>query len=144
MIPRRLPQRDLAACSIAVIALPGHAGERVELLGWTVCTKRVRTSKGDCMKFITMEDTTDLFEVVLFPCAYRRYGHLLNTPGPFAVRGKAENDSGRIVIKADRLRLLDTRREQGELPAAAGVTRPTPSSPAPVPRGASPSRTVSG
>jgi DNA polymerase-3 subunit alpha len=86
--------------------LAQHAGERVELLGWIVCTKRVRTLKGDYMRFITMEDTTDLFEVVLFPRCYHRYGHLLKTPGPFAVRGRAMDDGGVIVLNADRLRLL--------------------------------------
>jgi DNA polymerase III alpha subunit len=97
--------------------LAQHAGGRVELLGWLVCMKRVRTAKGEYMRFITMEDMTDLFEVVLFPRCYQRYGHLLNTPGPFVVSGRAENDSGAIVIKASRLRLLDTRRGRSDVHA---------------------------
>ena len=91
---------------IRACELGRHAGKRVELLGWLVCTKRVRTSNGDYMRFVTMEDTTALFEVVLFPRCYRRYGHLLKTPGPFAVRGRAADDNGCVVLNADRLRLL--------------------------------------
>jgi DNA-directed DNA polymerase III PolC len=86
--------------------LSRHAGECVELIGWLVCTKRVRTSKGEYMRFITMEDTTALFEVVLFPRPYRRFGHLLTSPGPFAVRGRAVDDGGVVVLNADRLKLV--------------------------------------
>lgn len=46
------------------------------------------------MKFLTLEDFTDSFEVVLFPRTCRRYGHLLTGRGPFIVTGKVENDSG--------------------------------------------------
>lgn len=88
--------------------LAQHAGGRVELLGWLVCMKRVRTSKGEYMRFITMEDMTDLFEVVLFPRCYSRFGHLLMSPGPFAVAGRAQDDGGVVVVNADRLSLLDT------------------------------------
>jgi len=93
--------------SIRADELERHAGEQVELVGWLVCTKRVHTSRGEYMRFITMEDTTDLFEVVLFPRAYHRYGHLLKTAGPFAVRGRAMDDSGVIVLNAERLRLFE-------------------------------------
>jgi len=89
-----------------------HAGERVELLGWIVCMKRVRTSRGEYMRFVTMEDMTDLFEVVLFPRCYRRYGHLLKTPGPFAVRGRVTDEQGCYVLNADRLHLLRFATEE--------------------------------
>ncbi|MDD5556770.1 MAG: DNA polymerase III subunit alpha [bacterium] len=92
---------------LAAADLGAHAGERVELLGWIVCSKRVRTSRGDYMRFITMEDTTALFEIVLFPRPYRRYGRLLASPGPFAVEGRAADDAGVVVVNAERLRLLE-------------------------------------
>ena len=92
--------------------LTQHAGERVELLGWIVCMKRVRTSRGEYMRFVTMEDMTDLFEVVLFPRCYNRYGHLLKTPGPFAVRGHITDEQGCYVLNADRLHLLRFATEE--------------------------------
>ena len=93
--------------------LDRHAGRRVALVGWLVCTKRVRTSRGDYMRFLTLEDTTALFEAVLFPAAYRRCGHLLKSPGPFAVRGLAADDGGVVVLKADRLELYRGGRKEG-------------------------------
>jgi DNA polymerase-3 subunit alpha len=102
------------ACDLAL-----HPGTRVELIGWLVCMKRIQTAKGEYMRFITMEDMTDLFEIVLFPRCYNRYGHLLKTPGPFAVRGRAVDDSGSMVVIADRIRLLGPRT-----PAVA-LRRPT-------------------
>lgn len=64
------------------------------------------------MRFLTLEDTTALFEAVLFPAAYRRCGHLLKSPGPFAVRGLAADDGGVVVLKADRLELYRGDRER--------------------------------
>ncbi|MEI6634334.1 MAG: DNA polymerase III subunit alpha [Chlamydiota bacterium] len=102
----------LPAGFIRADGLGRHAGRRVELVGWIVCTKRVRTSKGEYMRFLTFEDTTALFEAVLFPSAYTRFGHLLKSPGAFAVRGIAEDDGGVVVLKVDRLRLCaSTPRE---------------------------------
>ncbi len=88
---------------IRAVALDRQAGRRVALVGWLVCTKRVRTSRGGQMRFLTFEDATALFEAVLFPDAYRRFGHLLRSPGPFAVRGLASDDGGAVVLKIDRL-----------------------------------------
>ena len=96
----------LPAGCIRADELGRHAGRRVELVGWIVCTKRVRTSKGEYMRFLTFEDTTAVFEAVLFPSAYTRFGHLLKSRGPFAVRGIAADDGGVIVVRVERLRLL--------------------------------------
>lgn len=99
--------------------LDRRAGNKVALVGWLVCTKRVRTSKGEQMRFLTFEDTTALFEAVLFPAPYRRFGHLLKSPGPFAVRGLAADDDGVVVVRVDRLEPYRGDHENGLRRAAA-------------------------
>jgi error-prone DNA polymerase len=94
--------------------LSRHAGRRVTVVGRIVTAKRTVTHKGEFMKFITLEDETGLVEVVLFPGAYRSYGHLLICRGPFAVTGKVENDSGGITLTAAHIKLVELhRRESG-------------------------------
>jgi len=66
-------------------------GEDVQLVGDLVTSRLNRTrGRGRLMKFLTLEDSTGLFEVVLFPDCYARYGHHLAAAGPFYVRGTVQ------------------------------------------------------
>ncbi|MEA1926601.1 MAG: DNA polymerase III subunit alpha, partial [Candidatus Auribacterota bacterium] len=66
-------------------------GKEVQLIGDPVTDRLNRTRRGNrLMKFITLEDPTGLFEVVLFPDCYARYGHHLSGAGPFYVRGTVQ------------------------------------------------------
>ena len=68
-------------------SLHRHSGKVGTLVGWLVTYKRTRTDKGELMKLITLEDSTGLFEAILFPKVYRRFGHLLQGRGPYIVKG---------------------------------------------------------
>ncbi len=72
----------------------------VSMLGIIVTYKSTRTSKGELMKFVSFEDPTGIFEVTLFPGIYQRFGHILADKGPFAVKGKVEEDSGSRTVTA--------------------------------------------
>lgn len=76
------------------------AEKKVQLVGWLVTSRLTWTAKGDkLMKFLTLEDESGLFEAVLFPDCYARYGHHLRGPGPFYVRGRIQvKDSTPTVI----------------------------------------------
>lgn len=65
-----------------------HRRKHITMLGMLITYKRTRTGKGELMKFITLEDPTGTFEVTLFPKTYQRFGHLLNSKGPFWSRDK--------------------------------------------------------
>ena len=58
------------------------------------------------MKFISLEDPTGIFEVILFPKIYQQFGHILTDKGPFIVKGKIEDDSGNRTLPALWLGLL--------------------------------------
>ncbi len=86
---------------IQAVNLSRNVGKIVKLAGWLVTSKRTRTIHGEFMKFLTMEDETDIFEVTLFPKVYARRGHVLKSRhGPYLVTGKVEDDGGDITVTA--------------------------------------------
>ena len=88
--------REVAADRGAVTArtLPHFRGRLVTLSGFLVIRRRAPTKGGDMMEFATLEDETDIFEATLFPDAYKRYGRLLRSAGPFLLKGKVEDQYG--------------------------------------------------
>ena len=84
-------------------ALDDHRGRRVALRGWLAASRRVRTSDGRWMRFLTLEDETGIAEAVLFPDVYERDGHHLTSRGPFLISGTAEDQMGAVNLHADRI-----------------------------------------
>jgi DNA polymerase III alpha subunit len=58
-------------------------------------------------KFVTLEDRFGTMEVILFPQAYRRFGHLIRNYGPYLVRGRVEQNHCAIGITAQWLDTLN-------------------------------------
>ncbi|HUP20024.1 MAG TPA: OB-fold nucleic acid binding domain-containing protein, partial [Gemmatimonadota bacterium] len=88
-------------------AIGGHAGERVTMVGYLTTTKRVRTKRDEPMMFLTLEDETDIYDVVLFPRAYQRWGDRLVDRGPYVVTGRVEDDPHPSSVTAERLERLE-------------------------------------
>jgi len=63
-------------------------GRRVTLPGWVVTFRRVGTKDYRNMMFVTLEDQRGLFEAVLFPEAYERYGGLVFESRTLRVTGR--------------------------------------------------------
>ena len=80
-----------------------HIGKTVNALGWLVALKRISTSKGDYMLFISFEDLSGFYEITLFPRAYSRYGSCLTNRGPYLVTGRIIDDFGCVSITTDRI-----------------------------------------
>jgi DNA polymerase III subunit alpha len=70
--------------------LDGMRGKRVTLCGWVVTYRHVRTKNYRNMMFVTLEDQRGLYEVVLFPDAYDRYGGLVFEMRAMRVTGRVE------------------------------------------------------
>lgn len=68
-------------------------GRRATLLGWVITYRHVATKHHQNMMFITLEDQRGIFEAVLFPEAYRRYGGLIFETRMLRVTGRVENGS---------------------------------------------------
>ena len=71
-------------------------GKQVTTIGWLITGKTVRTKEGDPMKFISFEDTTDIYETVFFPKVYHRFCHMLNGARHYILKGKVEEDFATI------------------------------------------------
>ena len=70
--------------------LDGMRGKRVTLCGWVVTYRHVGTKNYRNMMFVTLEDQRGLYEVVLFPDAYDRYGGLVFETRAMRVTGRVE------------------------------------------------------
>jgi DNA-directed DNA polymerase III PolC len=84
--------------------LPGLRGKRVTLCGWVVTYRHVGTKNYRNMMFVTLEDQRGVYEVVLFPDAYDRYGGLVFETRLMRVTGRVEQDG---QIKGEKLEALN-------------------------------------
>lgn len=67
---------------------------RVSLIGLAAASRRVRTSRGEKMLFLTLEDEYGIVECTLFPAVYRRFALSVRGPGPFRIEGRIEEQHG--------------------------------------------------
>jgi len=67
--------------------LPKLHGKRVTLCGWVVTYRHAGTKNYRNMMFVTLEDQRGLFEVILFPDAYDKYGGLVYETRAMRVTG---------------------------------------------------------
>ncbi len=97
--PLHLYRRFLADVSVTPVAdLDGHVNRQVQIAGWLIAGKTVRTRHGDAMKFLTFEDETERIETTFFPQTYQRCCHLLDYGRPYLLRGRVERDLGAISL----------------------------------------------
>ncbi|AEF85201.1 error-prone DNA polymerase [Treponema primitia ZAS-2] len=80
-----------------------YIGQQVCLLGWPVTQKEVWTKDGLAMSFLTFEDETALYETVIFPGVYERYGRLLFDQAPLLVYGRVCEDNGAVSVEVGRV-----------------------------------------
>ncbi len=77
-----------------------YRGRKVKMVGWYMTSKRIRTKKGDIMKFLSLEDTTGTFEAVIFPNVYYRCAELTMSMGPYLIEGVIDSeDANNIIVK---------------------------------------------
>jgi DNA-directed DNA polymerase III PolC len=110
--------------------MPAYAATTVTMAGWLIAERRVgiksarhpgaRHLGGGCMKFITIEDPTGVFEAVLFPAVYQQYGHLLTTHGPYFITGEVQDENGCYSLIARAI------ERAGHLPKAPRISEITP------------------
>jgi len=83
--------------------LARHINRSVTVSGRVISGKRIRTKKGDYMKFVTLEDNDGLVEVVLFPKVYQRYGDKTVGAPKLMVNGIVRDEGGSLVLNAERV-----------------------------------------
>jgi DNA polymerase III alpha subunit len=71
-------------------------------------SKRIRTRKGEIMKFLSLEDLTGTFEAVIFPKEYEKYAPLTLSMGPYLIEGFVDKELG-DTITVKKLSVLSSR-----------------------------------
>ncbi len=102
--------------------LPKYIGRTIHLAGVYITRKETATVENrEAMEFLTMEDETDIYECVLFPEAFRKYGDLLLWENLFLLRGKVEESFGVVSVTVEKL---------GSLPKMFRLNHPAAAQPA--------------
>jgi DNA polymerase III alpha subunit len=78
-------------------------GKRVVLLGWVITYRRVGTRTYRNMMFVTLEDQRGVYEAVLFPEVYERYGGLVFESRLLRVTGRIEAEA---TVRCEQLEAL--------------------------------------
>jgi len=94
---------------ISSIEMRKNINRKVKMVGWMVTNRRVYTVKGEYMKFLTLEDFDGIYEAVMFPKAYQKFGNLVITRGPYIISGKINNEYGYQTIIVDEVELVSDK-----------------------------------
>jgi len=83
-------------------------GQRVTVAGIRLTSRRSRTSKGEMMMFLTLEDLNGTLDIILFPDTYRMAISFVNSNTPMLITGIMEKDTGREepFMRAERVVLV--------------------------------------
>ncbi len=104
--------------AVPAAALASHVGRRVRVCGIPCAMRRIETSSGGTMLFITLADRSGLVECVLFPDAYRRFGaHLRHEV--VVVEGRVGETLGALSVTVERA-------SDGTARSASNPAAPTP------------------
>lgn len=82
---------------------------RIKVLGWYMTSKRIKTKKGEIMKFLSLEDTTGTFEAVLFPKVYSVYAEKTMSMGPYYIEGIVDMETGNNIV-VEKLAVLSAKQ----------------------------------
>lgn len=87
--------------------IPEYKDQRVKVFGWPV-TRRVHhvEHSGQPMLFITLEDKTEVVDVILWPDVYDRFADVMAEPGPFEMWGVVSEEWGTYTVEADTIKAV--------------------------------------
>ena len=83
-----------------------HIGHRIMMVGWLITEKAASTKHGEPMEFITLEDTTGLYDATLFPEIFQRYGPLLTNERPLLLEGLVEEDFTATTLTVQHMQVI--------------------------------------
>jgi DNA polymerase III alpha subunit len=78
--------------------MENYKGKKVKMIGWYMSSKRIRTKKGEVMKFLSLEDLSGTYEAVIFPRVYSVVAENTLSMGPYLVEGKIDTENFNNII----------------------------------------------
>ncbi|MEZ6021523.1 MAG: DNA polymerase III subunit alpha [Planctomycetota bacterium] len=79
------------------------SGTRITLRGWLAASRRVRTTAGTWMRFLTLEDESGLAEAILFPDVYTRTAPRVRSDEVLLVSGTVEDQMGSFALRVENI-----------------------------------------
>ena len=83
--------------------IPKRVGKSIYLLGVYITSKDTITGKNEQMKFLTLEDETEIYECVLFPKVFLELGDVIQWETLFVLRGEVKKTFGVHTVIVDRI-----------------------------------------
>jgi len=86
----------------------GERGKRVRVAGMRQTWRRSRTSHGEYIYFLALEDLEGMLDVIILPNVYQNHRSELTTPGPYIIEGIIELDPATqiTILRAERVMRL--------------------------------------
>ena len=123
LLPKRAPADDeslgvTVESEGAVAAAPsngngnGHLVEEISIGGIVSGLRPLKTRKGDRMCVFFLDDATGSLEVVVFPEAFKQFGHLADNGQMVVVKGKFERDDESARLLASEIAPVEAVRER--------------------------------
>ena len=82
---------------------PGYS---IYLIGLYITHKEILTNTNEPMKFLTLEDESDIYECILFPETFKKYSDILYWEKLFIIKGIIEQSFGIYTVKIQKLASL--------------------------------------
>jgi DNA polymerase-3 subunit alpha len=105
-------------------ATPTRVAEEISIGGIVSGLRPLKTRKGDRMCVFMLDDKDGSLEVVVFPEAFKQYGHLGENGNMVLVKGKFEKDDESARIVASEIMPIELVREK--LAKAVAIRLSTP------------------
>jgi DNA polymerase-3 subunit alpha len=99
-------------------------GEEISLGGIVSGLRPLKTRKGDRMCVFMLDDASGSIEVVVFPEAFKQYGHLADNGQTVLVKGKFERDDESARVTASEIGPIGIVRERLAKSVAIRLTTP--------------------
>jgi len=120
--------------------------QHVRVAGLVTRIRHHTTKKGDAMGFVSLEDLQGVIELLVFPRAWKQYGHLFQFDNIVLVEGKvnAKDEDPKVIVDkvSTELKTVTSLEEPAKAPVSTANTPPAiqetkaetaPSHPAPSP-----------
>jgi error-prone DNA polymerase len=98
---------------IPAINMAAHVAKPITMVGWLITEKPAVTKHGESMVFLTLEDTTGLYDATMFPAVFQQYGSLLTNERPLLLRGTVEEEFGATTLTITQLQVVGQEDKQG-------------------------------
>jgi DNA polymerase-3 subunit alpha len=132
LFPKKEADDDATvAAPVAVAPAPaaangrsGRGGEEITIGGIVSGLRPLKTRKGDRMCVFVLDDATGSIEIVVFPEAFKQYGHMAEPGHMVLVKGRFEKDDEAARVLASEIVPIDMVRERLSTSVAIRLSTP--------------------